>query len=217
MSGTLAWHFLRMDADGKPIMRGGQPLKIGKKYIFDGEPILCVEGYHASIRAIDALGYAPGGFVTLVEMGGTIVLSRDKLVATERRALWGYDATEALKLFARQCALDVLSLWAAPDVVKEYLETGDEALRAAASAGAAASADAAVYAAYASASSSAYAAASSAYASASYAASADAAAYASASSSSAYASAYASAAQREELVERQNTFLEALLMDGRHA
>jgi hypothetical protein len=37
-----------------------------------------------------------------------------------------------LREFARWCALQVIHLWNAPDVVREYLETGNEELRAAA-------------------------------------------------------------------------------------
>jgi hypothetical protein len=37
-----------------------------------------------------------------------------------------------MRLFARRVALDVIHLWDAPPIVKEYLETGDESKRAAA-------------------------------------------------------------------------------------
>ena len=37
-----------------------------------------------------------------------------------------------VRLFARECASDVLHLWDAPQVVKDYLATGDESIRAAA-------------------------------------------------------------------------------------
>jgi hypothetical protein len=37
-----------------------------------------------------------------------------------------------LREFARWCALQVIHMWNAPDVVREYLETGNEELRAAA-------------------------------------------------------------------------------------
>ena len=38
--------------------------------------------------------------------------------------------------FARKMALSVIHLWAAPTIVREYLETGDESKRAAARAAA---------------------------------------------------------------------------------
>ena len=51
-------------------------------------------------------------------------------------ALWCLRAVEGhekeIRQFARDCALDVIHLWDAPSVVKEYLETGDEKLRDAA-------------------------------------------------------------------------------------
>ena len=43
---------------------------------------------------------------------------------------------ETLREFARWCALQVIDLWDAPDVVYEYLKTGDETLRDAARAAA---------------------------------------------------------------------------------
>jgi len=42
---------------------------------------------------------------------------------------WFSDVTLVLRLFARHCALDVIDLWNAPDVVIEYLKTGDDNLR----------------------------------------------------------------------------------------
>jgi len=128
----LAWHFLASGPDGQPVLRDGRPLVVGQWYEHDGPLVMCESGYHASVLALDALGYAPGAFVSLCEVDGTIEYGTDKLVATRRRALWCYDATEVLRLFARQCALDVADLWEMPDIVRQYLETGDESIRAAA-------------------------------------------------------------------------------------
>ena len=41
-----------------------------------------------------------------------------------------FDATDLLREFARWCALQAINKWDAPDVVREYLETGDESLYA---------------------------------------------------------------------------------------
>jgi hypothetical protein len=125
-----AWHFL--GGNDKPLLRDDTPLVVGEWLEYKGELELCASGYHASIRAIDALQYAPGNWVSLVEVEGEIILGNDKLVASRRKALWCYDASEQLGKFARQCALDVVHLWDAPAVVIEYLNTGDEAKRAAA-------------------------------------------------------------------------------------
>jgi hypothetical protein len=62
-------------------------------------------------------------------------------------ALWCLRASNAtefkMRCFARLAAQDVLHLWDAPEIVKQYLETGDENIRAAARAAADAAARAA--------------------------------------------------------------------------
>jgi hypothetical protein len=121
----LAWHFcgdtLR---DGRPIPPDGEWL------VHDGEVIPCQSGLHASERIIDALKYAPGSTICRVEVRGDIKYhDNNKLAGRERRILWRVDGEQLLHKFARQCALDVIHLWKAPDVVSQYLETGDEALR----------------------------------------------------------------------------------------
>jgi hypothetical protein len=101
---------------------------------------MCESGLHASVRLIDALQYAPGNTICRVELDGEIVEGDDKVVATRRRILWRVDGEELLQEFARWCALQVIHLWDAPDVVREYLETGREDLRSAAWAAASAAA-----------------------------------------------------------------------------
>ena len=82
---------------------------------------------------LDALNYATGPIVWRVEMGGEIVDRGDKVCASERTYLkGGVDASDTLRKFARLCALDVIDLWTAPDVVVRYLKTGDESIRDAA-------------------------------------------------------------------------------------
>ena len=125
-----AWYFSTED---RKLQHGdGRLIRAGATHKVDCEPVLCHAGLHASKRPIDALRYAPGPIIWRVELGGTIVKGDDKLCATERTYLWGFDATAMLREFARKCALDVIHLWDAPEVVKTYLTTGDESLRAAA-------------------------------------------------------------------------------------
>lgn len=128
----IAWHFLSEQWTA----HGGFAVKVGETYRVEPPIIPCSRGLHASSRCIDALRYAPGPVVTLVECGGVIVDHGDpvnKFACSERRAVWGYDATEELRYFARWCALEVLHLWPnAPEIVVRYLETGDESIRAAA-------------------------------------------------------------------------------------
>ena len=124
---VLAWHFVG-DAlrDGRPVPADNVTLK------HTGKLELCASGLHASERLIDALEYAPGPILCRVQMGGTIKKESDKLVARQRTILWRIDSTDVLQKFARQCALDVAHLWDMPPVVRQYLETGDESIRAAA-------------------------------------------------------------------------------------
>jgi len=126
----LSWHFL--DGDARPEIRDGTPLIVGE-WLPEIRPIeICTRGYHSSARAIDALHYAPGPWVSLVESGGCEKWGVGKLVASARRAIWCYDAREELRRFARACALEVVHLWNPPKVVVEYLTSGSPDLRIAA-------------------------------------------------------------------------------------
>jgi hypothetical protein len=107
---VLAWHFV---AD-TGLLRDGQTLA-RRSYYHLGELKMCVSGLHASIRALDALKYAPGSIVCRVRCSGAIVESDDKLVASERTVLWYADATKALHTFACDEAERALSAMADPD------------------------------------------------------------------------------------------------------
>lgn len=113
-------------------LRDGRPVpKDGEKLVFHGEPILCKQGLHASRHPSDALKYAPGPTLCLVDIGGQIVEDEDKLVGTERTIIRRIDATELLRYFARMQAVSALDYWQdnPPDVVLDWLMTGDESLR----------------------------------------------------------------------------------------
>ena len=125
-----AWYFSQQNC--KLRYKDNRLIKAGVTHYYDGMPILCEQGLHASKNILNALKYAPGAYIWRVEMGGTSFCDHDKMVATERTYLWGYDATNVLRHFARLCALDVIHLWDAPDVAIQYLKTGDENLRRAA-------------------------------------------------------------------------------------
>jgi len=97
----IAWHF----TDGWRL-RDGQPLKIGKTYKHAaGDLKMCYSGYHASPRLIDALKFAPGSVLSVVECGGKIVRDTDKVVCTERRVLYAEDVNTTLHAFACEVAL----------------------------------------------------------------------------------------------------------------
>lgn len=126
-----AWHFtgdkLR---DGRPIP------KVGEWLVHDGPIVICKSGLHASRDPFDALKYAPGTMLHLVECDEIEDEEDDKLVCRRRRIIASKDATEGLRYLARMQALSVVHLWDAQDVTLDFLMTGDESLRAAARAAA---------------------------------------------------------------------------------
>ena len=124
------WHFLANDC--RFSYGDGNKAVAGYEYSVKGPIRLGEWGLHASNRAIDALQYAPGHMIGRAVLSGEIIRGGNKLVATHREYLWIADAEETLRSFARWSALQTIHLWDAPDVVRRYLESGDESLRAAA-------------------------------------------------------------------------------------
>ena len=124
---VLAWHFagdkLR---DGRPLPADGEWLE------HDGPVVICESGLHASQRIIDALQYAPGATICRVRCQGDIARESDKIACRRRKIVWRIDGEELLRDFSRWAAWSVIDLWDAPQVVREYLATGNEDLRAAA-------------------------------------------------------------------------------------
>ena len=119
-----AYHFVGSTLrDGCPVPTDGEWL------VHDGELVMCQSGLHASRHPFDALTYAPGPVLCLVDCDEIDAEDVDKLVCRRRRIVARFDATTMLRAFARQCALDVIHLWDAPQVVRDYLTTGDESLR----------------------------------------------------------------------------------------
>ena len=117
-------------------LRDGRPIPpIGEWLEHDGPLVPCKSGLHASAHPFDALKYAPGNMLHRVELEGDLVLHGDppdKCVGRRRKIIATIDATSLLREYARWCASQVLYLWDAPQVVRDYLATGDESLRAAA-------------------------------------------------------------------------------------
>lgn len=137
-------------------LRDGSPIPpVGEWLEFHGKLKPCPSredlaagfgGLHASEHPFDALFFAPGNNLHLVELGGEIIPHGDpvdKVVAQKRKIVATINAEKLCREFARRVARDVLHLWNAPEVVKRYLETGDESLRDAAMAAWAAAWDAA--------------------------------------------------------------------------
>ena len=112
-------------------LRDGRPVPpVGEWLVHDGPMVMCKSGLHASRHPFDALTYAPGPILCLVDCDEIAAEDADKLVCRRRRIVARFDATTILRAFARRCALEVIHLWQAPQVVRKYLTTGDESLRA---------------------------------------------------------------------------------------
>jgi len=122
-----AYHFVGETLrDGRPIPADGEWLE------HIGEVVICESGLHASWHPFDALQYAPGKTLCLVEVEDVISEQDDKLVCRRRRIVKRIDSEVLTREFARWCALQVIELWDAPDVVRQYLTTGDKTIRDAA-------------------------------------------------------------------------------------
>src|SRR5690606_23457833 len=101
MSEELYYHFvgankrLRFDMESVEV-------SVGQTLHFDGEPVLCEQGFHASERPLDALYYAPSDAEWLcgVRLSGTVIHGADKSVATERTVVWMLNARKLLVEFA---------------------------------------------------------------------------------------------------------------------
>ena len=127
---VMAWHFV-----GASLRNGRAVPPDGEWLEHDGPLVMCERGLHASEHPSDALQYAPGSTLCRVECEGVVRGAgdnADKLICRRRRIVARIDATAILWEHARWCALQVAHLWTMPDVVRRYLETGDESMRAAA-------------------------------------------------------------------------------------
>ncbi len=127
-----AYHFR-----GETLRDGLAVPPIGEWLEHTGEAKMCESGLHFSKHPFDALQYAPGHVLDLVEVEDIVEQHEDKGVCRRRKRIATVNAEPLLREFARWCALDVYHLWGNaktdPDsICKRYLETGDESLRAAA-------------------------------------------------------------------------------------
>jgi len=111
-----------------------RPIVIGETHSVDGEIIPCKNGLHGSTNLIDALSYAPGPILYLVELSGTIVEQEDKVAAQHRTYLKEIDATKILSKFARMQALTVVERikpYCIPEdynLLLSWLNTGNEGI-----------------------------------------------------------------------------------------
>ena len=125
----IGYHFVdKTLRDGRPIPADGEWL------VHDGPVRICISGLHYSPEPYDALKWAPGNTLCLVEIEGVIDTQNDKGVCRRRKIIARIDAGPIQWYFARMQALSVVHLYpnGTDDVVFDYLMTGNEALRNAA-------------------------------------------------------------------------------------
>ena len=121
---TIAYHFVGSTLrDGRPVPENNF------KLVHEGPVKICNSGLHASLSAFDAMFYTPGNVLCKVQCSGIVKRHDDKFVCRERTILQRFDATELMDSFARECALSVIHLWDAPEIVIKYLKTGDPKLK----------------------------------------------------------------------------------------
>jgi hypothetical protein len=103
MTDVYGWHFLA--ADRHLGYEDGRPVAVGETLTVEGPLVMCKQGLHASPRATDALGYAPGPVACYVRLSGDVLEPTakhpDKMCATERTVLAMVDATPILPDFIR--------------------------------------------------------------------------------------------------------------------
>ena len=137
-----AFHFVGDTLrDGRPIPPDGEWL------VHNGPARICETGLHFSYEPFDALQYATGNTLCLVEVADVVETESDKGVCRRRKIIARFDAEPILRYFARMQALSVVHLWETcpPDFVLDWLMTGDEAYRSAARSAADSAADSATY------------------------------------------------------------------------
>ena len=116
----------------------GREIVVGETHTVDCKPSLCNRGLHASKRIIDALTYAPGPILYLVELSGDIDKGDDKSCATNRTYLEEFDATGLLRVFSRKLALiniEKIKPYCSEEdyeLITSYLNSSDENIKLAA-------------------------------------------------------------------------------------
>lgn len=126
-----AFYFARTDRK----LRYGDNRKIvvGETHTVDCTPEVCSKGLHASVNLFDALKYAPGPILYLVELDGDVDIGCDKVAATKRTYLAEFDATEVLREYARiqaSYSVHLIKPYRTEDQYKDithFLSTGENA------------------------------------------------------------------------------------------
>ena len=91
--------------DNKLRYGDGREIVVGETHTVDTVPKCCYIGLHASKKVLDALGYAPSPNLYIVELGGEIDETDDKVSAQTRRYIANIDTTSILREFTKRQAL----------------------------------------------------------------------------------------------------------------
>ena len=116
----------------------GREISVGATHTVACTPICCEQGLHASQRLIDALKYAPGHTLYLVELSGRIDKQHDKACGERRTYIAEFDAEGLLREFARKQALlhiEKIKPYCSISeyyIILQYLHTGRDSYRSAA-------------------------------------------------------------------------------------
>ena len=118
------------------MLRNGEPIPADREWLeHEGPVIPCKSGLHASEHPFDALQFAPGNTLCLVELEGDLKPHGnpvDKWAGRRRKILKRINAEHLLRRFAADQALSVVHRWDMPEVVRDYLTTLDYSKQAAA-------------------------------------------------------------------------------------
>jgi hypothetical protein len=101
---VYGWHFLPADgfiAHGEFAGEKKKRVEVGMVYSVSTPLVICEWGLHASVKALDALGYAPGPIATYVRLSGEMIVGGDKMCAENREVIGMVDATDVLREFIR--------------------------------------------------------------------------------------------------------------------
>ena len=105
-----AYHFLKSDmTTGSGRVR--KPWVVGQTRRHGGPVELCYSGFHSSPTPADALDYAPGPILCVVDVSKPVEADDDKQVSRRRTLLQAVDATDAIHRVACDIAEDVLPIY----------------------------------------------------------------------------------------------------------
>jgi hypothetical protein len=111
-------------------------VRLGRTHKHKGPLELGESGLHASLKPLDALRYALGHHLWVVELSGEILTGSDKLCASERTYLHHLNCEQLLREFARKQTLINIEknrpYTNQSDQILRYLQTGDESIQSAA-------------------------------------------------------------------------------------